>query len=156
MESTIHSCKIPSAPYVFRSSCFLCHSRPEGWNIRALLRASKFLSQMPFPPRELEFPSVFACFEVFVSYSIPAPRVGITERSCVLRSFCFKSHSRPEGWNIRALSRASKFLFQMPFPPRGLDYPSALACFVVSVSNAIPAQRVGISERSCVLRSFCF
>ena len=92
--------------------------------------------------------------------------------SCVLRRICFKCNSRPEGWNIRALLRSSmahgswllrssKFLFQIPFPPRGLEYLSALAfvhgswfmalaCFEVSVLNAIPAQRVGISERSCV------
>ena len=77
----------------------------------------EFLFQ-PFPPGWLEYPSALVL--VHGSWLM------------ALASFCF-NHSRPEGWNFYALLAhawllllgSCEFLFQ-PFPPRKLEYPSAL------------------------------
>ena len=135
---------------VFSSFCFKCHPRPEGWNIQAVLRLrvcswlrvhgswflrvySKFLFQMPCPHRGLEYPCALAFEGLLMIHGS-----WLVALAC-FGSFCFKCYSRPDVWTIRALYVLRSFCCTQQFPPMGLEYPSALACFEVSVSKAIPS-----------------
>ena len=137
---------------------------------------------LPFPPKGLEFPSglmfvrgswfmalatpaqwvgipsglVFVHGSWFMALAIPAQRVGISERSYV-RAWLMvhgSCHSRPKGWTFRAVvcSCMAHGSWLLPFPPRGLEFPSGLLFLHGSwfMALAISAQRVGISVRSSV------